>query len=542
MGSRPTQADIAAYNAWARRNNEEPYGAGRAARPAPNPDGPKEQILEELRALAKDRNIRDARKLYQMAKAQDMRDVTQALAKEALQSSVARQVLAPPPRSAGHFASSRPGQDVQADLIDFSKNTKLKGQPHRYAVVVADVFTRKLGIEPVKNKSSATVGAAMQRELKEMGLDGAHKPALIRTDKGKEFASLDNEHNIHQTRDVRDTSGLAIVDKGIQSIKRDLAAEVGKKKGTKWADVAEKVVRDHNEKPNSAVFGPPDSVEKNPVQQFKVLQQNADYYAQNAKSTERMKAAIEKAGYFREPIDNGGRSFKPKYGPAQEVERVDSDYVHAKGYRRALETGKNEDDYNTLLKQAIPATKGQFQEKLTLDTDLVQKQTAKAALKPQATTLENLLLKEGSVATEDLFKKVPGLQRKVRKYRNLTNTNWLEKAYKDKFEIQDGRIRLRGSAPAHPAPAPQPLPAPQPAQQSPPVQPSLPAGYSAPALVFRGAVEVPKRTREQQREDKRRAEEEKEQKRQEKRMAWAEKAHQKLIQKNERLLKRLQRG
>ena len=176
-----------------------------------------------------------------------------------------------------------------------------------------------------------------------------------------------------------------------------------------------------------------------------------------------MKAAIEKAGYFREPIDNGGRSFKPRYGPAQEVEMVNSDYVHAKGYLKALEKGKGE-EHSTLLKQAIPATKGQFQEKLTLDTDIVQKQTAKAALKPQATTLENLLLKEGSLATDDLFKKVPGLKRKVRKYRNLTNTNWLEKAYKDKFEIQDGRIRLRGAAPPPPPPPPPPpQPAPKPA-------------------------------------------------------------------------------
>jgi negative regulator of sigma E activity len=205
-----------------------------------------QQILEELRALADNRNIRDARKLYQLAKAQEMRGVTQALATEALSSSVARQILAPPTRSAGHFASSRPGQDIQADLIDFSKNTKLKGQPERYALVVADVFTRKLGIEPLKSKNAASVGAAMQRELKEMGVE---RPALIRTDQGKEFARLENEQNVHQMRDVRDTNGLAIVDRGIQSIKRDLAAEVGKKKGTKWADVAEKVVQDHNEQP-----------------------------------------------------------------------------------------------------------------------------------------------------------------------------------------------------------------------------------------------------------------------------------------------------
>jgi hypothetical protein len=60
----------------------------------------------------------------------------------------------------------------------------------------------------------------------------------------------------------------------------------------------------------------------------------------NAKNTQRMQAAIEKAGYFREPIDNGGRSFKPRYGPAQEVEMVNSDYVHAKGYLNALREGK----------------------------------------------------------------------------------------------------------------------------------------------------------------------------------------------------------
>ena len=517
MGSRPTPADIAAYNAWAGRNGEDAWGVRRNL----NPDGPKQQILEELRALATSRNIRDARKLYQLAKVQEMRGVTQALATEALSSSVARQILAPPPRSAGHFASSRPGQDIQADLIDFSKNTLLKGQPERYALVVADVFTRKLGIEPLKSKNAASVGAAMQRELKEMGIE---KPALILTDKGKEFSSLDNERDIHQTRDVRDTNGLAIVDRGIQSIKRDLAAEVGKKKGTKWADVAEKVAQDHNEQPQGAAFGPPDSVEKNPVQQFKVLQQNADHYATNAKNAQRMTTAIEKAGYFREAIDNGGRSFKPKYGPAQKVEMVNSDYVHAKGYLKALEKGKGE-EYSTLLKQAIPATPGQFQEKLTLDTDIVQKQTAKAALKPQATTLENLLLKEGSVATDDLFRKLPGLKRKVRKYRNLTNTNWLEKAYKDKFEIQDGRVRLK-------------LPAAAQGAAPPPPQPALPAGYSVPALVFRGAVELPKRTRAQQQEAKRQAEEEKEKKRQEKRMAWAQKEVQKQLKQLDRIVRR----
>ena len=58
---------------------------------------------------------------------------------------------------------------------------------------------------------------------------------------------------------------------------------------------------------------------------------------------------------------------------------------------------------------------------------------------------------------------------------------------------------------------------------------ALPANYSVPALVFRGAVEVPKRTREQIQEAKRQAEAEKEAKRQEKRNAWAEKEVQKQL-------------
>ncbi len=431
-----------------------------------------DQKIEELRQLAYDKNIRDPRKLYQYAKIQEIRDVTQAMASKALESQVARQVLAPPPRYQGHFASSRPGQDIQADLIDFSKNTSAK-IPHRYAVVLADVFTRKLDIETVKTKDASTVEAAMRRGLKDLGVDGS-KAALIRTDQGKEFSTInDVAPHIHVQRDVRDRNGLAIVDRGIQSIKRDLAAEVGKKKGTRWSDVAEKVVEDHNEKPNAAVFGAPGTVATNPVQQFKVLQRNAENYEVDIKNSRRQTEAIQKAGYFREPIDNGGRSFRPAYGPAQKVERVDSDYVYAKGHLAAIQRGETGDDYSTLLKQARPATPGQLATKLVLDTDKIQtKQSAKTVLRNQALALENLLMKQGSASAADI-QKLPGMKRLTRKYKNLTETNWISKAYKDKFVVQDGTVRLKNQpsssssapAPAPPAPAPAPKPKLTPAER-----------------------------------------------------------------------------
>jgi len=182
-----------------------------------------------LKDLANEKNIRDARKLYLYARAQGMSYVTQKMAEAALKDSVQRQILAPAPSGRGHFASSRPGADVQADLIDFSKNTSKRNE-HRYAVVGADVFTRKVAIEPVKTKTAATVRGAMRNILRELDADEddeERRPVLIRTDKGNEFSTLNGERDIHQQRDIRDTQALAVVDRAIKTIKRDMAAEVG---------------------------------------------------------------------------------------------------------------------------------------------------------------------------------------------------------------------------------------------------------------------------------------------------------------------------
>ena len=67
-----------------------------------------EQQLEELRLLADELNIRDPRKLVAAAKRREFRDVNEQLAREALRKDVARQVLAPPPRSTGKSAAEAP--------------------------------------------------------------------------------------------------------------------------------------------------------------------------------------------------------------------------------------------------------------------------------------------------------------------------------------------------------------------------------------------------------------------------------------------------
>jgi hypothetical protein len=398
--------------------------------------------MEELRALADDKNIRDARKLYQFARGQG-KEITMKQAAEALRNSTSRQLLAPPTRYQGHFASSGPGDQIQLDLIDWGARNKKKGP--QFDLVGSDVYTRKLAVEPLKNKSAQEVYNQTADILEQLH---AKDNAVITTDAGKEWSQVSREysdHVIHRTGDVRDANKTAVVDAGIKAIKRDLASEVGKEKGRRRADFIDKVVDDLNEKPNPAVFGPPNKVTENPIQQFKVLQRNANNFALDNKNAKRMMDQVHDAGAFKAPADNGGRSFKPTFGPTIPLEGMNSQYVWGKGHLASIMRGEGGHAHEYLLKQVRPAYgNGKFESTLTTDPKNT-KFNAKAQnlLKNQALQLENLILKEGSVPADDLLKKITGLKKLVNKYKNLTETNWIEKTFKKKFVVESGQVKLR---------------------------------------------------------------------------------------------------
>ena len=183
--------------------------------------------MEALRDLADDFNVRDARKLYRLARQRDL-DVTQAMAFEALKADVARQVQAPRPRALGKSAAEGPNDRLQADLIDFSQNTRGKT---KYGLVMKDVFTREAAVEPLQNKNAKTAGRATKRAARELtGDDGNF---VVTTDLGNEFATLDRElpEAVHRTKRPEDRNAIAVVDRGIQTLKKDLATRVARKRG-----------------------------------------------------------------------------------------------------------------------------------------------------------------------------------------------------------------------------------------------------------------------------------------------------------------------
>ena len=181
------------------------------------------------------------------------------MAFEALKADVGRQVQAPRPRALGKSAAEGPNDRLQADLIDFSQNTRGKT---KYGLVVMDVFTREAAVEPLQNKNAETVGRATKRAARELtGDDGNF---VVTTDLGNEFATLDRElpeNAVHRTKRPEDRNAIAVVDRGIQTLKKDLATRVARK-GGQWSDHFERADGAYNARPHETVHGAPEDVEK----------------------------------------------------------------------------------------------------------------------------------------------------------------------------------------------------------------------------------------------------------------------------------------
>ena len=272
--------------------------------------------MEALRDLADDFNVREPRKLYRLARQRDL-DVTQAMAFEALKADVGRQVQAPRPRALGKSAAEGPNDRLQADLIDFSQNTRGKT---KYGLVVMDVFTREAAVEPLQNKNAATVGRATKRAARELtGDDGNF---VVTTDLGNEFATLDREL---PAKRPEDRNAIAVVDRGIQTLKKDLATRVARK-GGQWSDHFERAAGAYNARPHETVHGAPEDVEKQPATEFRVLQDNADKFQHNKDLTDRRVKAVEAGAdergeelqpSVRRRAAAGGRG-RPQHGGARD--------------------------------------------------------------------------------------------------------------------------------------------------------------------------------------------------------------------------------
>eukprot|EP00439_Symbiodinium_sp_Y106_P014797 s10700_g2.t1 len=196
-----------------------------------------EEAIGLMQQLARDFNVRDPRKLYQIARREfpGRADLTSARAAAALRGDVARQVLAPKPRSLGKSAAEGPNDRLQADLIDFAQNTR---GPNKFGLVVTDVFTREVATKALPDKSAQTVTRAAAEIIPQLVQDETN--IVVTTDLGNEFRGLEAAlpgGAVHRQKDPTDRNATAVVDRAIQTLKKDLAGEVARHGGG-WGDHA----------------------------------------------------------------------------------------------------------------------------------------------------------------------------------------------------------------------------------------------------------------------------------------------------------------
>ena len=303
-----------------------------------------EEAIGLFQQLARDFNVRGPRKLYQIARREfpGRADLTSARAAAALRGDVARQVLAPKPRSLGKSAAEGPNDRLQADLIDFSQNTRSR---NKFGLVVTDVFTREVATKALPDKRAETVTRAAAEIIPDLVQEEGNY--VVTTDQGNEFRGLEAAlpgGAVHRQKDPSDRNATAVIDRAIQTLKKDLAGEVARHGGG-WGDHVDEATEAYNARPHAAVTVAPEDVETMRAASFRVYQDNAEKFQHNKQLTEGRQRRLQEAGAFRAPT-NAARSFQPQYGPARDVASFDSMTVRAT------------DGSETLLKHALPVPRG----------------------------------------------------------------------------------------------------------------------------------------------------------------------------------------
>ena len=224
--------------------------------------------MEALRDLADDFNVRDPRKLYRLARQRDL-DVTQAMAFEALKADVGRQAQAPRPRALGKSAAEGPNDRLQADLIDFSQNTRGKT---KYGLVVMDVFTREAGGTSAEQERR---DGGPRHQARRKGADGGRRelrghdrPGQRVRHAGPGAAGSRAPHEAARGPQRHCRGGPGHPD-----------AEEGP--GHERSDHFERAAGACNARPHETVHGAPEDVERQPATEFRVLQDNADKFQHN---------------------------------------------------------------------------------------------------------------------------------------------------------------------------------------------------------------------------------------------------------------------
>lgn len=140
-----------------------------------------------------------------------------------------------PQTSIRPIISSRPGALVQADLIDYRNKPS---NNFKYVLNLIDVFSRKIFLEPITNKTVKAVIPALNKIIQKVQND--HKIFILHTDAGNEFKIDYPEIRALQSRGYSAQS-QGIIEKSNRIIKSVINKTLYKNNNNNWSKLLKTV-------------------------------------------------------------------------------------------------------------------------------------------------------------------------------------------------------------------------------------------------------------------------------------------------------------
>ena len=282
-------------------------------------------------------------------------NVTKAQTKDFVEGIGQKQVLAQSQPSLGKSATSsiaKEGSRWMTDLVQFrfsqqdeetDEEEEDEGK-QRYALLVINVFDRKLKGVTLTDKSADSVLKGMRKILS--NLAGAMRGGVLSSDTGREFnneqfqALLKTSDVAWKSKGNASPNDLAVLDRCIQTIRKDITSRMMEEPGKTWAQVLKASIVSYNTSIHGTMRDAPNDVGEEPILQFLQLSDNAKKYAHNDKLAKKRVARVQEQGAFRRPkkAKAFGRGFEAKFGDKEKLESVnDGTLVKAQGDPRKID-------------------------------------------------------------------------------------------------------------------------------------------------------------------------------------------------------------
>ena len=265
-----------------------------------------------------------------------------------------KQVLAQSQPSLGQSATttiSKEGSRFQIDLLQirFSAQEADSDEDEdedkqRYAMIIINVFDRKLHAVTLATKSSEAVMSGMRKLLRKMGSD--MKGGVLSSDMGREFFNHDFQ-GLLKTHDIAwkskgngEPNAIAVLDRAIGTIRKDVSARLMEEPGKTWNQVLGASIVAYNRAIHGTMRDAPNDIGKQPVLQYLQISDNAKRYAHNNTLAKKRVARVKELGAFRRPKKAKAfkRGFEATFGDKQELEGVqDGTLLKAKGDPRLVD-------------------------------------------------------------------------------------------------------------------------------------------------------------------------------------------------------------